>query len=392
MSAPSHRTPGSGTATSLGELARLFLRLGATAFGGPAVHIALMEEEVVRRRGWLTREQFLDYLGATHLIPGPNSTELALHIGHARAGWSGLFVAGVCFIVPAMSIITGAAWAYERYGALPDAAAVLSGVKPVVVAIVIVALWSLARSAIRTWSLALLGLAATFAVASGAHELAVLGVSGAFMGVFQFMRATGTRSVGPFVLSAIVAFSATATAAAPAGSAVPFGLPWLFFVFAKAGAVLFGSGYVLFAFLRVDLVERLGWLTEPQLLDAIAIGQMVPGPVFTTATFIGYVLGGPVGALVATLGIFLPAFIFVALSGPLVPRLRRSLIAGAVLDGVIVASLALMGVVSWYLGRAAFVDVWSVAVAAASVIAIAVLRVNSAWLMAMGAAIGWMTR
>ena len=386
--APSHRT-------SLRELARLFLTLGATAFGGPAAHVALMEDEVVRRRQWLTRAQFLDYLGATNLIPGPNSTELAIHIGHARAGWPGLVVAGACFILPAALIVGVIAWAYVRYGALPQAAGLLYGVKPVVIAVVLQALWGLGRSAVKSPPLAALGAAALVAAALGAHELAVLVAAGAAAAVLLRSRtpaadARGGRGAAAWWLAAPPAAqtAATASAAVATGAAAPFGLWALFGAFAKIGGVPFGSGYVLLAFLRADLVERLGWLTERQLLDAVAVGQVTPGPVFTTATFVGYVLGGPAGAAAATVGIFLPAFVFVALSGPLVPRLRRSPTAGAVLDGVNVASLALMAVVAAQLARAALVDPLTVVLAAVSALLLVRWRVNSAWLVLGGAAAG----
>lgn len=385
-----HEAPAS-PATPLREIAMLFLRLGTTAFGGPAAHIALMEDEVVRRRGWMTRERFLDYVGATNLIPGPNSTELAIHIGHARGGWPGLLIAGVCFIVPAMSIITAVAWAYVRYGSLPDAAGLLYGIKPVVMSVVAVALWNLGRTAMKTVTLACLGVVAVVLVASGAHELAVLAGAGGVMGVTRFLKSRPVRSIS-VIAGALSVATSTVAAAQVSVAAAPFALPQLFLVFAKAGAVLFGSGYVLLAFLRADLVERLHWLTEPQLLDAIAIGQVMPGPVFTTATFIGYLLGGPAGAMVATVGIFLPAFVFVAISGPIVPRLRHSKVAGAVLDGVNVASLALMAVVSWHLGRAAFVDVWTVVLAVVSLLALVRFGVNSAWLIALGAIFGWLSK
>jgi chromate transporter len=380
------------TRSSLREIALLFLKLGTTAFGGPAAHIAMMEEEVVRRRGWLTREQFLDYLGATNLIPGPNSTELAIHVGYARAGWPGLLVAGVSFIVPAALLVAAAAWAYVRFGSLPQVEALLYGVKPVVIAIVAQALWRLARTAVRTTWLALLGLAAIVAVAAGLHELVVLGGAATLAGLLRSVsgsRGAGTR---PLLVCLLSGTWSGAAAAAAAAAAVPFTLERLFLVFLKAGAVLYGSGYVLLAFIRADLVERLGWLTERQLLDAIAIGQVTPGPVFTTATFIGYILGGPSGAAAATVGIFLPAFVFVALSGPLVPRLRRSPTAGAVLDGLNVASLALMAVVSWQLGRAALVDPLAIGVAAGSLIALTRFTVNSAWLVLAGGALGWLAR
>jgi chromate transporter len=383
--------------TSLGELARLFLTLGATAFGGPAAHVAMMEDEVVRRRRWLTREQFLDYLGATNLIPGPNSTELAIHIGHARAGWPGLLVAGACFILPAALIVGAVAWAYVRYGALPEAAGLLYGVKPVVIAVVLQALWGLGRSAVKSAALAALGVGAVAAAGLGARELAVLGAAGAASALLH--RARAPRAGGPpgsgltawwlaAPPAAQTAATASAAAAGGAAAAAPLGLWGLFGVFAKIGGVLFGSGYVLLAFLRADLVERLGWLTERQLLDAVAVGQVTPGPVFTTATFVGYVLGGPAGAAAATAGIFLPAFVFVALSGPLVPRLRRSPTAGAVLDGVNVASLALMAVVAAQLARAALVDPLTVVLAAVSALLLVRWRVNSAWLVLGGAAVG----
>jgi chromate transporter len=376
----------------LRELALLFLRLGATAFGGPAAHIAMMEDEVVRRRQWLTHERFLDYLGATNLIPGPNSTELAIHIGYTRAGWPGLFVAGISFIVPAMLIVTAAAWAYVHYGTLPQAAGLLYGIKPVVMSIVATALWVLGRKAVRTVTLAIVGALALMLVAGGAHELAVLAGAGVVMALTRLGRSKATLSRALTIIAAVSAAAAGATAAEPPAALPPFAFSQLFLVFAKAGAVLFGSGYVLLAFLRADLVERLHWLSEPQLLDAIAIGQVTPGPVFTTATFIGYLLGGVSGAIVATVGIFLPAFVFVAISGPVVPLLRRSAVAGAVLDGVNVASLALMAVVCWHLGRAAFIDGWTVALGIASLIALLQFRLNSAWLIAGGALFGWLVR
>jgi chromate transporter len=315
--------------TSLVELAVLFARLGTIAFGGPAAHVAMMDDEVVRRRGWLTRAQFLDYVGATNLIPGPNSTELAIHIGHARAGWPGLLVAGLCFIVPATLIVGALAALYVRYGSLPDVAGVLYGVKPVVIAIVAHALWALGRTAIKTPLLAAVTVAGVVAVARGVPELLVLAAAAMVMILLHSAhRRWFTAMLGAVPLPASVSASALATTVAN------FNLTTLFLTFAKIGAVLFGSGYVLLAFLRSEFVERLGWLTEQQLLDAIAVGQVTPGPLFTTATFVGYLLGGPVGALVATIGIFLPAFVFVALSGPLVPRIRRSPAAGAALDGI----------------------------------------------------------
>jgi chromate transporter len=385
-----HSGPGDEP-TSLGELARLFGKLGTTAFGGPAAHIAMMEDEVVRRRGWLTPDEFLDYLGATNLIPGPNSTELAIHIGHARRGWAGLLVAGAAFILPAAGIVTAVAWGYMRYGSLPAAGGLLYGVKPVVMAVVAQALWGLGRSAVKSRLLAVVGAGALLAAAAGLHELVVLAATGALTATIASAGRIRRVLVVPLLAGTSLEGIGLVTAAGVAVSTAttPVSLWSLFLVCAKAGAVLYGSGYVLLAFLRADLVERLGWLTEPQLLDAVAIGQVTPGPVFTTATFIGYVLAGPTGAVVATVGIFLPAFIFVALSGPLIPRLRRSPLAGAVLDGVNVASLALMAVVSWQLGAAAIVDGLTIGLTLASLVALVYFRINSAWLIAAGAVIGW---
>jgi chromate transporter len=359
------------------ELALLFLKLGTIAFGGPAAHVAMMEDEVVRRRGWMTREAFLDLYGATNLIPGPNSTELAIHIGRQRAGVPGLLVAGACFILPAALIVSAFAWAYVRFGALPRVQAVLYGIKPVIIAVVVQALWGLGRAAVKSWFLALLGAAALAATLFGAHELLVLAVAGAAAAAARLGR-RAAAALAPLPLLG------TATAA----GAVAFGLWPLFLLFLKVGSVLFGSGYVLLAFLRADLVERLGWLSEAQLLDAVAVGQFTPGPVFTTATFIGWILGGAPGAAVATVGIFLPAFVFVALSGPLVPRLRRSPTAGAVLDGINVASLGLMAAVTLTLGRAALVDLPTVALALVAAVLLLRFRVSSVWLVLGGAAAG----
>ena len=363
----------------LRDLAWVFLRLGATAFGGPAAHVALMEAEVVGRRRWLTRAQFLDLLGAANLIPGPNSTELAIHVGREQGGWRGLVIAGTCFIAPAMLIVMALGWAYTRWGARPEAAALMSGVKPVIIAVVVQAIWGLGRTALKTRWLGVLAALATAAVALGVHELAVLAGAGA---AAALARTGGRRGVAGFVPLVPLGPAAAATAAAP------FGLGPLFLFFLKVGAVLYGSGYVLIAFLRADLVHRYHWLTEGQLLDAVAVGQVTPGPVFTTATFIGYLLGGPTAALVATVGIFLPAFVFVAASGPLIPRLRRSPTAGAFLDGVNVASLALMAVVVVQLGRDAVVDLPAAGLAIASAVLLLRFRVSATWLVLGGAAIG----
>ena len=374
----------------LGELARLFLKLGTIAFGGPAAHIAMMEDEVVRRRPWLTHAEFLDLLGATNLIPGPNSTEMAIYIGHRRAGWPGLIVAGICFILPAALIVSVIAWAYVRFGKLPEVGALLYGVKPVIIAIVVQALWSLGRTAVKTKTLAVVGVIAAVASFLGVNELLVLFGIGFAMTVTRTGIGRGGNAVSGFVPLLVGAPGAAAASAAATAAVtiVPFNLGLMFFFFLKVGAVLFGSGYVLLAFLRADLVERWGWLTESQLLDAIAVGQITPGPVFTTATFIGYLLSGATGAVLATVGIFLPAFIFVALSSPLIPKLRASLAACAFLDGVNVASLALMAVVTWQLARPALVDGLTVALAGAATLLLLRWRVNSTWLVLGGMIVG----
>jgi len=364
----------------LSELARLFLKLGTLGFGGPAAHVALMEDEVVRRRGWMSRERFLDLLGATNLIPGPNSTEMAIHVGHERAGWRGLLVAGTCFILPAFLIVLACAWAYTQYGTLPAAEALLRGVKPVIIAIVLQALWSLGRTAARTRVLAAVGLLSLAAAAVGVDELVVIFGAGALLAILAWGRSRRGRASGILAVPAALASTAAGT--------VPFGLTPLFLVFLKIGSVLFGSGYVLLAFLRADLVVRRGWLTEGQLLDAVAVGQVTPGPVFTTATFVGYVLGGFRGAVVATVGIFLPAFVFVALSGPLVPRIRRSPVAGAFLDGVNVGSIALMALVAAQLARAAVVDPWTAGIAVASAVLLLRFHASPAWLVPAGGLLG----
>jgi chromate transporter len=378
------------SAQPLRELAGLFLKLGTTAFGGPAAHIAMMEEEVVRRRKWLTPEEFLDLLGATNLIPGPNSTELAIHIGHRRAGWPGLMIAGICFILPAMLIVTVIAWAYVRFGTLPEASALLYGVKPVIIAVVLQALWNLGKSAVKTRLLAAAGIIAATASFLGTNELLVLFGCGFALLTIRAADKNKPVALGGFapLFAGLPGTSATVAAATGVALTVPFSLNLMFFFFLKVGAVLFGSGYVLLAFLRADLVERWHWLSESQLLDAIAVGQFTPGPVFTTATFIGYLLSGPTGAIVATVGIFLPAFIFVALSSPLIPKLRASPLAGAFLDGVNVASLALMAVVTWQLGATALVDWLTVTLAVGAAALLIRWRINSAWLVLGGAAVG----
>lgn len=349
-----------------------------------------MQQEVVERRKWLTQEQFLDLIGAANLIPGPNSTEVAIHIGFQRARWAGLLLAGFCFILPAALMVGGIAWAYVRFGHLPQVAGILYGVKPVIIAVVGQALWGLGRTALKTKERRAVGLLAALCAFSGMDELALLFGAGALVGGIQWARQP-KHSAKPLLLFISIA---AALVAAPflfhhyITVSSTLGLWPLFLFFTKVGSVLYGSGYVLLAFLRNDLVTRWRWLTSAQLLDAVAVGQVTPGPVFTTATFIGYVLAGPKGAVAATVGIFLPAFVFVALSGPLVPRIRRSPLAGAFLDGVNVASLALMAVVTWQLAHDALTAPLSLLLAAVSAVLLLRYRVNSAWLLLGGAILG----
>ena len=367
----------------MSELARLFLRLGVIAFGGPAAHISMMHDEVVARRRWLTDQHFLDLLGATNLIPGPNSTEMAIHIGYVRAGWRGLLVAGACFILPAMLIVTGLAWAYTQFGTTPRAAALLYGVQPVVIAIIAQALWGLGRQAIKGPLTALVGLVVAALYFANVDPIALL-IAG---GLTVMIVVNGRRLRSAWTTGLIAPLSGLGLPLLVA-SPVSFDLATLFFTFLKIGSVLYGSGYVLLAFLRAEFVERLFWLTDRQLLDAVAVGQVTPGPVFTTATFIGYVLGGLPGAIVATVGIFLPSFVFVAISNPFIPRLRQSPWAGSLLDGVNVASLGLMAAVTVQLAQAAFVDILSVALGVVALILLFRFKINSTWLVLGGALAG----
>ncbi len=371
----------SASSASLWELARLFFRLGTLAFGGPAAHIAMMEDEVVTRRKWLTREEFLDLIGATNLIPGPNSTELAIHIGFSRCGWRGLIVAGSCFIVPAMCIVWLLAVVYMQYHTLPQVGWLFYGIKPVIVAIVVQALWRLGRSAVKGWLTGIVG-----GLVIGLALLDISAILLLLTAGLVVMLVANWRRMGPnaFYFAAAAGVTPNLSGEGTVGPSILS----VFGFFLKVGAVLYGSGYVLLAFLQKDLVERWQWLTSEQLLDAVAIGQLTPGPVFTTATFIGYVLAGHQGALVATLGIFLPSFIFVAAVNPWVPYLRRSSWTSGFLDGVVVASMGLMAVVAGKLALTAFVDVVTVGIAVLSAVALFRFRINSAWLIVGGAVIG----
>jgi chromate transporter len=378
--------------SSLLELALVFLKLGAIGFGGPAAHIALMETELVGRRRWLTRDQFLDLVGAVNLIPGPNSTEVAIHAGRLRAGLAGLIVSGTAFILPAFAVVTSIAWIYQRVGTLPQTAALLYGIKPVILAIVVHALIGLAHTAVKNVWLAIAGVAAfVVTLIRPSDEVVILLLMGAGAGLIAWLLSRTARSSAlgismPTLAALAPSLVQTATVAGP----IPLGS--LFLVFLKIGSVLFGSGYVLLAFLRADLVERLGWLTNAQLLDAIAVGQVTPGPLFTTATFIGYNLAGFWGAVVATVGIFLPAFVFVAVSAPLIPAMRRSRVTGAVLDAVNVASLALMAAVTCTLAADAVTDLLTVSIAAVSAVVLFRFRVDATFLVIGGGLIGLLFR
>lgn len=366
--------------SALAEVATLFLKLGFTAFGGPAAHIAIMHDEVVSRREWLTDEQFLDLLGATNLIPGPNSTEMAIHIGYVRAGWPGLIAAGLGFILPAALIVLALAWLYVQFGTTPTAGWLLYGIKPVVIAIIAQALWALEGKALKNSALALIGAAVTGLYFLGVHEIVLLFAGGL---IFMFLsNRERIRKINPVILLPV-------GVAALSQSAIPFSLSILFLNFLKIGSVLYGSGYVLLAFLRADFVLRLGWLTDQQLLDAVAIGQVTPGPLFTAATFIGYLLGGMPGALLATLGIFLPSFIFVAISNPLIPKIRSSIWAGSLLDGVNASALGLMAAVTFQLAGSSLTDLYTLLVAIISLFLLLRYKINSTWLIAGGALAGY---
>ena len=368
-----------------GEIWRLFLRLGLTAFGGPAAHIGLMEREAVERRGWMSRTQFLDLVGACNLLPGPSSTQVAMALGYSRAGWLGLLVAGVCFILPASLMTLALAWAYVRYGSLPSAQGLLYGIKPVMVAIIAQAVWRLGRRAFRRWQLALAGLACFAAALAGAPPIAVLFAAGGLTLLAEWPHSRPGAAMG-------IAGLPMAAGSGAAGAAGVTGLTPLFLVFLKLGVVVFGSGYVLVAFLKDDLVDRLHWITTPQLLDAVTAGQVTPGPVFATAAFLGYLLRGWAGAAVATVAIFLPSFVMAGLVGALAGRIRKSPLAAAFLDGVNAAAVALMAAVAISLGRATLVDDWTWALGLVSAALLLRYRVNATWLILGGAALGILLR
>lgn len=362
----------------LNEVALVFLKLGIIGFGGPAVHIALMEEEVVRKRNWMSAQHFLDMVGATNLIPGPNSTEMTMHCGHERAGWKGLVVAGICFIVPAVLITGLLAWAYQRYGQLPEVAPFIYGIKPAVLSVVLAVMISLGKKAVKNWQLALLGILALIAVLAGMHEIYVLFGAGAIGILLHYVQAN--RSLKGFLPVPLVQIVLEAPVLMNGK---------IFWIFLKIGSILYGSGYVLFAFLDAELVSR-GWLSKQLLVDAIAVGQFTPGPVFSAATFIGWQLGGFGGALAATVGIFLPSFLFVALLQRLLPLLRKSPVMAAFLDTVNVVSVAIILAVLVEMGRQTISD-WRMIIIAVVGFLVSFFypRINSAFIVIGGALLGY---
>jgi chromate transporter len=374
---------------TVSEVVRLALKLGLTAFGGPAAHIAMLRDEIVTRRGWMTDAYFLDLMAATNLIPGPNSTEMVIHAGYHRAGWRGLLAGGVFFILPAALMTLGFAWVYGRYGTTPRLESFLYGVKPVVIAVIVQAIWGLGRSVASRRSLLVVAAIALALSLVGINDLLVLiGLGTAVMvtHVVSERGVSGVFLVMPIPRDLLHRAHELAPALATVGE--PYSPVRLFLELLKIGATLYGTGYVLISFLQQDLVENLGWLSERQLLDAVAVGQFTPGPVFTTATFVGYLVGGWGGAALATVGIFIPAFVLVWFTHPLVSKLRSSPWTAGFLDGVSAAAIGLMASVTLILGRATLVDPFTIVLAFLGVLLLVRVRVNSAWLILGGGFLG----
>ena len=370
-------------ADRLAEISLAFLRMGLIAFGGPAAHIALLENEFVSRRGWLSRQRFLDLMGATNLIPGPNSTEMTMHLGYERAGPAGLVAAGFGFIVPAAGITTVLAWCYVRFGALPSVEPVMDGVRPAVLVIILGAVWKLGRKAISHWRLGVIAACVAVAVWSGLGEVAAI-LLGGLVGALCLQLPRALKSL----ISMLIAVTLFARPAAAVAERADLGTLGLFFL--KVGSVLYGSGYVLVAFLEGGLVDGYGWVTRQQLLDAIAVGQFTPGPVLTAATFLGFLVAGPAGAVVATAGIFLPAFGFAWILNPLVSRLRESPVTASFLDAINASAVGLMAVVAVDLTRATL-DYWLAwAIAACAAAALFWVRWAAAWVVLAGGLLGWL--
>ena len=366
------------------EVGAVFVRLGATAFGGPAAHIAIMRHELIERRKWLEEEHFLDLLGATNLIPGPNSSEMTMHIGYLRAGLLGLIAGGIGFLLPAMLMVLGLAWAYEEYGTTPAVEWLLYGVKPVIIPLIVLALWKLGQKAVKDRLTAVVGVAALVLYFAGLNFVLLL-VGGGVLVMVLRNALHAKHWLGAVLPAPLAGLPLTAAAGTVSASA---SLLTIFWVFLKIGALMYGSGYVLFAFLQADVVENYGWLTEQQLIDAIAVGQMTPGPLSTSATFIGYLIAGVPGAIIATGALYLPAFVVVLISNPIVPRIRNSSWASSLLDGVNVAALGLMAAVTWELGGEALIDVFTVVTALLAVLLLLRWQVSSMWLVVLGAGMG----
>ena len=378
-----------GQLAGLRETARFFLKMGLVAFGGPSAHIAMLEDEVVTRRRWMSREHFLDLVGATNLIPGPNSTEMMMHVGYERHGWVGLVTAGSLFVLPAALISGFGAWLYVRYGSLPELEPLLFGIKPAILAVILAAVWRLGKSAVKGSPYVVIGAAVAVAVLLGLNEVVAL-ILGAVGGTLFFRaraRFEGAGVLVPFL--ALAQPTAAGGAAAGAAAAVPVSLGKLALFFLKVGSILYGSGYVLVAFIKGGLVDRLGWLTESQLLDAVAFGQVTPGPVLSTATFIGYLVLGAQGAAVATAAIFLPSFIFVALLNPWIPRLRQNPVMASFLDAVNVTAVALMAAVMIQLGVLTLTSPAARLIALASAAAVLKWKVAAPWLVLGGGILGY---
>jgi chromate transporter len=365
--------------SELKELAKLFFKLGTIGFGGPAAHIAMMEDEVVEKRKWMTQEHFLDLVGATNLIPGPNSTEMTMHCGHERAGWKGLFVAGFSFILPAVVLTSIFAWLYQEYGQLPIVEPFIYGIKPAVISIIVMAAYKLGKKAVKTTELAILGIITVAACLLGVNEIiALFGCALLGLSIYFFKKNRGSlKSFVPLVLLQVADPS-------------KMGSLKIFLTFLKIGAILYGSGYVLFAFLDSELVAN-GWLTRQALIDAVAVGQITPGPVLSTATFIGWQMNGLTGALVATLGIFLPSFLFVLILNPLIPKMRKSKVLRALLDAVNVAAVALISVVCLQMAKDSLTDWRTIVIGIASLVVVFIYKkLNSAFIVLGGALLGYL--
>jgi chromate transporter len=370
----------------LKEVALLFFRIGATAFGGPAAYTAIMQQETVRKRGWIDNQEFLDLVGVTNLIPGPNAAEIALFLGLKRSGWLGYLASGILFIIPGVIATLVIAWAYVTYGSLLQVSWILYGIKPVVIAIIIGALWDLGRKGVKGVLTAIVGIGAIALYFLGFNEIAILFGGAATVLLIRFIIISVKDSKQR--LYAIPLLPLGFSALVVGSSAIPFSQTALFLSMLKIGAVIYGSGYVLYAFFNSEFVLRLGWLTHQQLLDAIAVGQITPGPVASSATFVGYLMGGWQSGLLATLAFFIPSFVLVAVVSHYVPLLRKKWWLSAFLDGVNVSALALMIGVSWTLGRSAITDWFTIVLAIVALIAVFRLKTNSALLIIGGAALG----